>query len=228
MQQMPGKFAPAQLAQVAVDIGIAPGTTNSLQHMGDAPRCNLAKMQVGRDQGGTDTVRQVALFAVTVERTVGEHLQRLLRTGLAGLPALPETGIPSQSRRQAQCLQGQSIDPMRGQHIRRSAKLRQTPAAQRIAPERREYLVGAALLGRQLPGFEQQIAVVAFHLQSLLAQIALDRRITRLGDRLVLAVPVHRLGAGFGDQLLQCPGTGAAADDQMRTTRTQIGIQRGE
>jgi len=98
--------------------------------------------------------------------------------------------------------------------------------AEYVAPVRGEYLVRLALLGRDVPGLEQQAAIAALRIDALLAQRALDGGVTRLGGWLVLAVPVHRLGAGLFDQRLQRRQAVAAAQYQRRTARTQVGIQR--
>ncbi|KAG0936959.1 hypothetical protein G6F31_015662 [Rhizopus arrhizus] len=194
--------------------------------MGDAPWRDLAEVQVRRHPRRSDAIRQVALLAIAAQRTVLEHGQRLQRAGLARLPVLPETGIPVQRRRKPQLIQRKAVDRVRCQCLRCGRQRRQAPMAEYVAPVRSEYLVRLALLGRDVPGFEQQAAIAALRIDALLAQRALDLRVARLGSRFVLAVPVHRLGADLFDQRLQRRQAGAAAQHQRRAARAQVGIQR--
>lgn len=94
-----------------------------------------------------------------------------------------------------------------------------------IAPVRCEHLVRLSLLGGDVPGLEQQAAIAALRVDALLAQRALDGSVARLGGRLVLAVPVHRLGAGLLDQQLQGRQAVTTAQHQRRAARAQVGIQ---
>lgn len=225
MQQVVGEIAPAQLPQIAVDVGVSAGTAQSLQRMRDAPRCDLAEMQMRRQPRGADPVRQVTLLAVTAQRAVLEHGQRLQRAGLARLPVLPEAGIPVQRGRQPQLVQCEAVDRVRGQCLRRGTQRRQAPMTEYVAPVRSEHLVRLTLLCRDVPGLEQQAAIAALCVDALLAQRAFDGGVACLGGRLVLAVPVHRLGAGLPDQQLQGRQAVTTTQHQRRTARAQVGVQ---
>ncbi|MCW0461296.1 hypothetical protein NB717_002364 [Xanthomonas sacchari] len=227
VQQVVGEIAPAQLADVAVDRRGGGGAALPFQRRDDAPWRDLAEMQVRRQPRGTDLVGAVAAIEIVAQRAVDEHVQRLVCARLARLPDLPEAAVPVQRRRQAESLQRQAVQILgrRWQRLRRGLQRGHLPMAQGAAPERGEHLVRAALLRRQLPGFEQQRAVVAVHLQALFAQFALEPRIARLRGRLVAAVPVHRHRAAVGDHLAQGGLGRALAQDQARTARAQLRVQ---
>ncbi|MNI67277.1 hypothetical protein D3C73_1229000 [compost metagenome] len=82
------------------------------------------------------------------------------------------------------------------------------------------------MLGGDVPGLEQQAAVTALRIDALLAQRAFDGGIARLCSRFVLAVPVHRLGAGLINQRLQVRQAVAGKQHQRGAACTQAGIQR--
>jgi len=85
-----------------------------------------------------------------------------------------------------------------------------------------------ALLGGDIPRLEQQAAIAALCVDALLAQRALDGGVAWLGGRFVLAVPVHRPGAGLLDQQLQGRQAVTTAQHQRRTAHAQVGVQRGQ
>ena len=97
--------------------------------------------------------------------------ERGVRAGFARLPMRPETFVPT--RRGLQ-LQRVHIDAVRAvvrlrPRRRRGLRRRQTQRDRRRFPERSEDFVRPALLGRQLPGFDQQTAVETVRAQALLA-----------------------------------------------------------
>ncbi len=140
----------------------------------------------------------------------------------------PEAGVPIERRRQLQFFQREAVDLVPRQLLRRGLQRGQAPVAEHVAPVRGEHLVRLPLLGLDVPGLEQQAAVAALRVDALLLQGALDGGVARLGRRLVLAVPVHRLGAGFLDQCLQRGQALTAAQYQRRTARAQVGIECGQ
>lgn len=132
---------------------------------------------MGRQPRGPDTVRQVTLLAIPAKGTVFKDGQCFQRTGFTRLPVLPEAGIPVQRRCQLEIIQCRAVDRVRRQCFRCSLQCRQAPMTEYIAPVRRKYLVRLALLGGNVPGFEQQAAIAALRVDALLAQRALDGRV---------------------------------------------------
>ena len=140
------------------------------------------------------------------------------RARLAGRPGVPEIPVPARRRREFQGIQRQPFRPVfdRSERCRCFMHVRDPPVGQRGTPERSEDLVGTALPGASLPGFEQQRAVETFGAGTLLPQCLLDGGITVFDGRLVATIPEHGFGIAGRDQGLQClqtsgRGTGATA-----------------
>ena len=232
VQHVVGKFAPAQLGQEAVAVGFGHRIAQRQHCRGGAAHRYFAEVQVRRQPRGAGFGGKIPRLRIAMQRAIAEALQRGAGTAFAGLEVLPETAIPRRPWRRQQRIQGfprGQVEPgHRGQTRRRIPQVQWPPRGTGGFPERGEYPVRIALLGRQLPRFEQQRAVEAFRMQAGLAQAALDLRIALLDGRFVAARPQHRLGAGARRQCVQAGLGGAAQQQQARTAPFQLGSQRGQ
>jgi hypothetical protein len=203
-----------------------------------APRCmpdpgrrNFAERQMRRQHRGGVECGAVAVCPVSVDSAFDKAFEAFPGRRFARCPDLLERGCPVGIRRQ----QVPVVELLRcnglgqgGKACRRVDRFMGFARPLQRFPEGRVDTKGFLLTCQQAHRVVQQLAGETVGSKAARLQPGLDLAIDRDTRRVVPAVPVHRIGARFGNQRVDNGRGRPAAQDERRSKACQFAGERGK
>ena len=195
-QQVIGELPPAELAEIGLgaaagDLRRGRAADGRADRMPDAAGRDLAEVQVRRQAARALAIGPVAIGGIPRERRVEKPRQPLLAARGARRPGLRHRAVPGDRGEQPE--RGERLGPGRRlcgpQPAGRRDWLGRLVLREQRPPERREHLVGPALLRGHVHRLEEQRPVEALHREPVGRERLLDLRVAGDHRRLVAAVP---------------------------------------